>query len=140
MNHELKPQPLTKQAIEELKALVRDRLSRRDWWCFLPGIEGMETIKEIERQYYGAGKPEDFEEHILPFNKFGFFGFVFAFKRRMTAHQLSALLSSGPLDLQDSRPITSIDLLQHDVICLATPTEAVLLTNMFYRWIGVSND
>jgi len=139
MNHEAVFLPLSRQRLEDLREMVRDKLLSRDWWLFLPGLEGMQTVKEIELSFYsGSNCPISFfEEHVTPFNKLGVYGFAFGYKKRLTARRLASFLRQQPLGpTRDSRPFTYIDLLQHDVIVLATPAEAAVLIKNFYNWLG----
>jgi len=119
------------------RAMVADKLVSRSHWILLPGIAGLGAVQEIKDKFYRAGPPADFAEYITPVDKLGFYGFAFAAKKRGLAAKLAEFIRSQPLENMDSRQFTSVDLMQHDVIVLAAPEEAVILIQNFYQWVGL---
>ena len=120
-----------------MRAMVADKLTARDYWTFLPGIAGMAAVQEIKRRFYRSGPPEDFAEYVFPVDTTGIYGFAFGLKKRLSSVALAAFLRKEPLEHTDARPLTGIDLQQHDVIVLAEPEEAVILIQNFYTWVGL---
>ena len=131
------PLPMTNRA---MRAMVANKLVAGDHWIFLPGLAGMRALQEIDNKFYRSGPPEHFAQYVFPVDKLGFYGLAFALKRRASPAALAAFLRSQPLEQTDSRPITSIELMQSDnVIVLATPEEAAILISNFYNWLGPLN-
>ena len=120
-----------------MRAMVANKLLAGDHWIFLPGLAGMRALQEIDNKFYRSGPPEQFAQYVFPVDKLGFYGLAFALKRRASSVALAAFLRSQPLEPRaDSRPITSIELMQSDnVLVLASPEEAAILIQNFYTWL-----
>jgi hypothetical protein len=132
MNDEF--EPLVKPE-REFKAMVAKKILAGDCWIFLPGIDGFPALKQIEQRFYSSSRAEDFQTIVVPFDKIGVFGFVFAAKRRLSAAALAAFLRGQSLD---SQPPTAADLLKHVVITLAEREEGEMLMRNFKDWVDAS--
>jgi len=139
MNHEPEYLPLTKRAFEDLRESIAAKIVAGEHWILLPGIDGMQTVFDIERKFYSGGAAEDFETHVLPFNKVGIFGLVLAVKKRLSPEKLAGFLRTQSLDAHSRGvPLTSTDLSKHSVVILAERNEGEFLMKNFKAWVDQS--
>jgi len=132
MDYSLEAQPPA--AEQQLRDLLIKTLTARTHWVFLPSLECIPLMLELEDRFY-SHSPADFQTYILPVR--GAYEVTVASKRCCNAQQLAAFLNSGPLSHElDSRLFTSIDLMAHDVIVLANQNTAGTHKN-FYQWLGL---
>lgn len=124
----LDPIPVTHRA---MRAEVASKLQSGSHWIFLPGLGGMPGLTQLERKFYRSTTREEWS-----LVDWGAFGIYIGTKKRLSPEALAAFLRSQPIEHVDSRPLTAIDLMQHDVIVLAHPEEAPILIENFYKWLG----
>ena len=125
-------------SLSEVKVLAVEKLHTHDTWIFCPGLEGMRSVQLIAEKFYQDAAPDEFKQIVFPFDKTGIYGLAFASKRHLTPSVLSAFLRSQlDTSLSDEHLLTAIGLMQADLIVLATPAEAKLLVENFYKWVGL---
>jgi hypothetical protein len=122
--------------LSEVKELAVEKLHTHDSWIFLPGLEGMNAVIEIERRFYRGADDSDFMQIVTPFDKTGVYGLAIASKQHLSAAALAAFINSEPLD-DVLKFYTATDLMESDVIILANPDETKLLEYNFYKWVGL---
>jgi len=135
MDDNFEPLPLTEA---DLKAFIAFRMVSNKHWVFLPGLEGMQAVLEIERQFYPGNDESEFKAIVMPSDKVGFYGIAFGIKDRLSADAMAAFIRTQPLDAMsmDGHTLTSVDFMQHNVIVLANPAEGQVLLTNFYNWIN----
>ena len=95
MDDDFEPLPLTE---DELKAFIAFRIVSDTHWTFLPGLVAMQSVIELEREFYPGGNEFEFKAIVVPFEELGFYGLAFGLKERLGADRLAAFIRRQPLD------------------------------------------
>ena len=117
--------------LTEVKAMVNRVIDSQSHWILLPGASGIETVKELHRQFYRDATSDEFLEiNILPSNGVGAFVFWIADKRRLDASTLEAFLDTHPSPLQF---LPFMDMDQVDLVILAEGEDKKKLLRNFIK-------